>query len=104
MNLEGYVNFEGSPTKSKQKQKAEKKEIEYFEVSLNCQNSTIRAECYDIDRRPLMQKFNEDSTSCCMLNAEKSDEDVIVLDDKSLNKRRLLLKTKHFNQKLLRWL
>ena len=75
----------GLPRKAEQK--ADKKEINFFEVSVNCENNTVRAVCYDLNRRPLLEKFNEESKSCCMLNAEKSDDDVIILDPKSLNSR-----------------
>ena len=92
----------GLPRKAEQK--ADKKEINFFEVSVNCENNTVRAVCYDLNRRPLLEKFNEESKSCCMLNAEKSDDDVIILDPKSLNSRFLCSQcekeTQHNNDNL----
>ncbi|XP_066936772.1 uncharacterized protein [Clytia hemisphaerica] len=99
VNLEGYVNFVGSPRKAKQKA-ADKKEIEFFEVSVNCENNTVRAVCYDLDRRPLLEKFNKESNSCCLLNAEKSDNDVIILDDTIIKQKKVAFDNKTFEPQI----
>ena len=96
VNLEGYVGFVGSPRKAKPKA-ANKKETEYFEVSVNCENRTVRAVCYDSDRRCLLEKFNKESKSCCLLNAEKSDNDVIILDDTIIKEKKVAFENKTFD-------
>ena len=76
--MERLRQFLGSLRKAKEK--AGKKEIDYFEVSVNCENNMVPTVCYDLDCRPLLEKFNKESKSYCMLNAEISDDNVTILD------------------------
>ena len=73
-DIEGYISFISSPRKSK-------KNVDFFELDINCEAKTIRGVCYDTDRLPFLQKFKEDEKSCCMLNVENSSGDIIISDN-----------------------
>jgi len=73
-DVEGFINFVSSPRKSKT-------DREFFEVDINCKTKSIRGICYDVDRSPLLQKFNKDQQSCLIMNAESSNNDIIINDE-----------------------
>ena len=51
-DVEGYRNFIAFPRKYK-------RNVDFFEVDIDCETKTICGVCYDINRLPLLQKLKK---------------------------------------------
>jgi len=68
---------------------------------LNCSSKTVRGICYDLDRKPLLHKFQQEKKSCCMLNVENSSNDIVINDNTVIKEKEVAFENKTYEPKVM---